>query len=61
MAHTCSNLLVHAVFSTKDRKPLITPDLRQDLFPYMGGIVRELKGKALLINGMAATCICWWS
>lgn len=52
MAHTCSNLLVHVVFSTKDRKPLITPGVKQDLFPYMGGIVRRLKGKALLINGM---------
>lgn len=52
MAHTCSNLLVHVIFSTKDRKPLITSDLRQDVFAYMGGIARELKAKALLINGM---------
>ncbi|MGH9603653.1 MAG: IS200/IS605 family transposase [Terriglobales bacterium] len=53
MAHSCSNILVHVIFGTKDRKPLIKPDLRNDLFAYMGGIVRELKGKALLINGMA--------
>ncbi len=52
MAHTCSNLLVHLIFSTKDRRPLITPDLQADLFAYMGGIVRELKGKALLVNGI---------
>ncbi|MCI0355860.1 MAG: IS200/IS605 family transposase [Acidobacteria bacterium] len=53
MAHTCSNILFDAIFSTKDRKPLIKPDLKNNLFAYMGGIVRELRGKALLINGMA--------
>ncbi len=52
MSHTCSNLLVHAIFSAKDRKPLIESDLREDLFAYLGGIVREMQGKALIINGM---------
>jgi len=52
MAHSFSTLLVHAIFSTKDRTPLLTPGLRQRLFPYMGGIIRELKGAALLINGI---------
>ena len=51
MAHTFTALLVHAIFSTKDRKPLLTPIIRERLFPYMGGIVRDLKGVALIING----------
>jgi len=51
MAHTYTNLLVHVVFSTKDRVPLLNAELRTRLFPYMGGIIRELDGTALLING----------
>ncbi len=52
MAHTFTALLVHAIFSTKDRAPMLTHDLRHRLFPYMGGIVRNLNGAALIINGV---------
>jgi putative transposase len=52
MGHTFTNLLTHVIFSTKDRKPLITSELKADLLAYMGGIVRQLGGTALLINGM---------
>lgn len=53
MARTYTNLLNHIVFSTKDRQPLLTPVLRERLFPYMGGIVKNLNGVALLISGVA--------
>ena len=51
MAHTASNLVVHLIFSTKRRRPLIKPEIRADLFAYLGGIVRELNGTAIIING----------
>lgn len=51
MAQTCGNVVVHLIFSTKLRRPLITPDIRSDLFAYLGGIVRELQGTALIVNG----------
>jgi REP element-mobilizing transposase RayT len=51
MAHTYTNLLIHALFSTKDRQPLIRPEMKSDLYAYMGGIIRSLKGKPVLING----------
>jgi putative transposase len=51
MPHSFAALLVHVVFSTKDRQPILAPDLAVRLFPYMGGIVREMKGTALAING----------
>ena len=47
MAHTFANLLTHVIFSTKDRQSLIAPDLKPDLLAYLGGIVRDLQGKAL--------------
>ena len=53
MGHTYSKLMVHVVFSTKDRAPTLDSELKPRLFAYIGGIVRELGGTALLINGPA--------
>ena len=44
---------MHVVFSTKNREPYLSAELPGRLFPYMGGIVRELKGTALIVNGPA--------
>jgi len=41
------------IFSTHGRRPLIKPGFRADLFAYLGGIVREMDGTALIINGTA--------
>ena len=51
MAHTASNLLVHLIFSTKERQRFIIPEIRSDLFAYLGGIVREMLATALIVNG----------
>jgi len=51
MAHTYSNILIHALFSTKQRRPYLDAELKQELFPYMGGIIAKLHGQSLLING----------
>jgi REP element-mobilizing transposase RayT len=39
------------VFSTKDREPLIVPEVKSELYAYLGGLARELKGKSYGING----------
>jgi len=49
--HSFSNCLVHCVWSTKGREPLLDSDLRDRLWPYLGGIARENKIKALAIGG----------
>ena len=51
MSRTFTNLLTHLIFSTKDREPLIRTDMRDELHAYLGGLARELKGKAYGING----------
>ena len=51
MAHTFSNLLYHVVFGTKDREPSIDGELRSDLHAYLGGIIREIHGIAIIVNG----------
>lgn len=51
MSHTSGNILLHFIFSTQGRRPLIRPEFRDELFAYLGGIVREMNGAALIING----------
>ncbi|MCA1557750.1 MAG: IS200/IS605 family transposase [Acidobacteria bacterium] len=53
MAHTFSSLLTHIIFSTRGRTAYIDAELRSELFAYLGGLIRELKGKAFTINGTA--------
>ena len=42
----------HCVFSTKERRPLITPELRQRLWPFLGGIARQNDMKAIEVGGV---------
>jgi REP element-mobilizing transposase RayT len=51
MAHTYCSSLFHCVFSTKERRKIIAPDVQSRLWPYMGGIAREHKMKALAVGG----------
>jgi putative transposase len=53
MAHTESNVVLHFIFSTKNRLPIITSENRVDLFAYLGGIVRDIGATALIVNGTA--------
>jgi len=52
MPHSYTSIMVHVVFSTKDRKPQLDTTLEQRLYPYLGGIVRELGGKLFNVNGV---------
>ena len=52
MPHSFTDLLFHAIFSTKGRARLIPDEIRADLFAYIGGVIRKIGGKGLLVNGM---------
>ena len=43
---------VHCIFSTKERRRFITPELRERLWPFLGGIARQNKMKAVEIGGV---------
>jgi putative transposase len=43
---------MHCVFATKERRPLIDPELQGRLWPYLGGVARENRMKALVVGGM---------
>lgn len=51
MSQSLSSILVHLVFSTKNREPFITPIIEAELHPYMATIFRELKSPSLAIDG----------
>lgn len=53
MSHSYVSNLMHCTFSTKDRYPSIDSELESHLWPYLGGIARENRMKALAIGGTA--------
>jgi REP element-mobilizing transposase RayT len=53
MPHSYLSNLMHCVFSTKERRKLITPEMQQRLWPFIGGIAKENGMKAIAIGGIA--------
>jgi len=53
MAGTYTKLYYHIVFSTKNRQPLISPAIEDELHKYICGIVRNIEGSCIEINGTA--------
>jgi len=51
MPQSLSSILVHLIFSTKNREPFITPAIEPELHPYIAKILRELKSTCLALNG----------
>ena len=51
MAQTLVSLMVHVVFSTKNRHPMITPEVEPDLCAYLGGTLRNLESPCLAVGG----------
>ena len=53
MAQTLVSLMVHVIFSTKNREPFITPDIEPELFAYVGGILKNHESHLLDAGGTA--------
>ena len=51
--HSFVSCLIHCVWSTKNREPCLIPDLRERLWPYLGGIAKQNQMKTLAIGGAA--------
>ncbi len=52
MANTYSQIYLHFVFSTKNRQPLITPDIEQRVWAYIGGVANHHGITPIQIGGM---------
>ena len=53
MSHSYICCLVHTVFSTAERRPLIRVEIQNRLHAYLGGIARENEMAALAVGGVA--------
>lgn len=51
MSHTYCSSLYHCVFSTKERRRSISPEIQERLWPYIGGIARKHDMRALCVGG----------
>ncbi|MCA8913513.1 MAG: IS200/IS605 family transposase [Planctomycetes bacterium] len=56
MAHTYTRILVHMVFATHERRPLIHGDLKPELHAYMAGTIRNLGTHLYALNGVEDHC-----
>jgi len=56
MPQSLSSILIHLVFSTKNREKFITPAIESELHPYMATIFRSLKSRSLVIDGTTDQC-----
>jgi REP element-mobilizing transposase RayT len=52
MPQSLSDVLVHIVFSTKNRTPWITPEIRRELYPYLGAVIRDMGCVPIQIGGV---------
>lgn len=53
MPQSLSKILVHVVFSTQERRPLLAnPLLRDELHRYLGGILAKLDCQPLIVGGI---------
>jgi len=51
MANTYTQLNIHAVFSVKGRENLLSASLRNNVFPYISGILKNINQFPLAVNG----------
>ena len=53
MPQSLSFVLVHLIFSTKDRRPLLHDNIRPELHAYMSTLARDLRSDCLRVGGTA--------
>jgi putative transposase len=53
MANTYSQIYIQTVFAVDGRLSLIRPEIKEELYKYMTGIVRNQGHKLIAINGMS--------
>ena len=52
MPQSLARILVHLIFSTKDRAPILTPAIRAEMHPYLAVVLRENDCPSLRVGGV---------
>src|SRR5947208_5772082 len=53
MPQSLSKVIIHIIFSSKDREPWLDPDVRPRMHAYVATICRDLNAEALRVGGVA--------
>jgi putative transposase len=53
MPQSLVKILVHIVFSTKERQRIITPEIEPQLYGYISGIISNNRGRMIIAGGDA--------
>jgi putative transposase len=53
MGSTLTNIVIHVTFSTKNREPKIVPEIQDELYRYIGGIIKREYGILIEIGGIS--------
>lgn len=53
MPQSLSHILIHVIFSTHQRTPWITPEIRSDLHAFLAGVAREAGHECPRVGGVA--------
>ena len=53
MPQSLAKVYLHAIFSTKNREPLLLQDWRDELFRVIGGAANNLECQSLIVGGVA--------
>lgn len=53
MPQSLSQIYVHAIFSTKNREPVLLDPWRDELFTMLGGIANNIGCQTMLVGGVA--------
>jgi REP element-mobilizing transposase RayT len=51
MPQSLNRIYIHIVFSTKNRVPLISDEIKDDLFNYLGGVCKNLECNPIQVGG----------
>jgi putative transposase len=53
MGTTLTNIVIHVTFSTKNREPKIVPEIQEELYRYIGGIIKRENCILIEIGGIS--------
>ena len=53
MAQSLSNVLVHIIFSTRDRQPFLSNNIRPNMHAYLATVVRDSGSECYIAGGVA--------
>jgi putative transposase len=52
MPQSLAQILIHLIFSTKNREPVLSDEIRSELHPYMATVLKGVNSSAILINSV---------